>query len=554
MRMSAKRFGPLGGLERTISQIRPDSYTLSYRCVPSDGAAEGPVRTITVDGCSSFATRDLAITVQRDGESLSIEVEPQVPVVLKQFTLALAHEFALRERVMLNGYQSWTTTTWRPAWAGMRGLRGVPRPIVDRYAIDKIGDYHFAEYEQFLNVQHGYTYAVFKCGKQCVLVGSLDESRGFTLIRSRASENKIELEPECPARELAPGSSVVLASYALIEGSESEVYDRWFALSGVKARSVRPLVGYSSWYRHYGEIDHAKLKADLAGARTAFAGLVLGDASRVFQIDDGFCKVGDWLRVDAAKFPAGLAPLAQQAVEAGFLPGLWLAPFVCEAQSLVFAQHSDWLLRDESGEAVRTGPHWSGAYALDTRNPAVREYVRDAVRTVVRDWGFKLLKLDFLYAACLVPHDGMNRGELMADAMQLLREAAGEDTLLLGCGVPLASAFGVVDYCRIGCDVGLDWNDKPHMRLLHSERVSTKNSLGNTVSRAPLDGRAFGNDPDVFFLRPDVKLTAKRRATLLNTDAIRGSVLLTSDDMGDWDADDRGLFLSAVRTLLARKQ
>ncbi|MDO4533004.1 MAG: hypothetical protein Q4C36_04705 [Coriobacteriia bacterium] len=203
---------------------------------------------------------------------------------------------------------------------------------------------------------------------------------------------------------------------------------------------------------------------------------------------------------------------------------------------------------------MRTGSHWSGAYALDTRKPVVREYVRAVERTVVCDWGFQLLQLDFLYAACLVPHDGMNRGELMADAMQLLREAAGEDTLLLGCGVPLASAFGVVDYCRIGCDVGLDWDDKPHMRLLHSERVSTKNSLGNTVSRAPLDGRAFGNDPDVFFLRPDVKLSARRRATLLNTDAKCGSVLLTSDDMGDWNADDRELFLSAVRTLLARKR
>ncbi|MDO4533003.1 MAG: alpha-galactosidase [Coriobacteriia bacterium] len=314
-----------------------------------DGAAQDSTCTITVDGCGSFETRDLAITVQRDGERLSIEVAPQVPVVLERFTLTLAHEFALGERVMLNGYQSWTTTTWLPAWAGMRGLRGVPKPIVDRYAIDMIGDYRFAEYEQLLNVQHGYTYGVFKQGAQCALVGSLDESRGFTLIRSRAAENKIELEPECPARALEPGSAVVLGSYALVEGSESQVYDRWFALSGVKARPVRPLVGYSSWYRHYGEIDHAKLEADLVGARSAFAGLVLGDASRVFQIDDGFCKVGDWMRVDAAKFPGGLAPLAQQAVEAGFLPGLWLAPFVCEAQSRVFAQHSDWLLRDESG-------------------------------------------------------------------------------------------------------------------------------------------------------------------------------------------------------------
>ena len=57
----------------------------------------------------------------------------------------------------------------------------------------------------------------------------------------------------------------------------------------------------------------------------------------------------------------------------------------------------------------------------------------------------------------------------MADAMDFLRECAG-DAMILGCGVPLASAFGKVEYCRIGCDVSLDWNDKPHMRLMHRER------------------------------------------------------------------------------------
>jgi alpha-galactosidase len=231
-----------------------------------------------------------------------------------------------------------------------------------------------------------------------------------------------------------------------------------------------------------------------------------------------------------------------------------LAPFVCERDSRLAEEHPDWLLHDAHGNAVRAGFHWSGSYALDTLHPEARAYVRDVLRTVVREWGFGLLKLDFLYAACMVPHDGLNRGELMADAMDLLREAAGPDALLLGCGVPLASAFGVVDYCRIGCDVGLDWDDKPHMRLLHRERVSTKNSLGNTVSRAPLDGRAFGNDPDVFFLRDDVKFSARHRRELLETDARCGSMLLTSDDMGAWGTAERELFQAAVRTLLSRKR
>lgn len=122
----------------------------------------------------------------------------------------------------------------------------------------------------------------------------------------------------------------------------------------------------------------------------------------------------------------------------------------------------------------------------------------------------------------------------MAEAMDFLRKCAG-DVLILGCGVPLASAFGKVDYCRIGCDVGLDWNDKPHMRLMHRERVSTKNSILNSVFRRQLDRRAFLNDPDVFLLRPcNISMSEEKRKCLAEINALMGSVLFTSDNFFDY--------------------
>ena len=152
----------------------------------------------------------------------------------------------------------------------------------------------------------------------------------------------------------------------------------------------------------------------------------------------------------------------------------------------------------------------------------------------------------------MLPHDGCNRGQLMHDALELVRSAVSDDVLLLGCGVPLGSAFGIVDYCRIGCDVGLDWDGKLYMRGLDRERVSTKRSLANTIGRAPLDGRAFANDPDVFFLRNDVKLSASQRALLLETDCTHASMLMTSDDMRSWDERARARYQHAVRALLDR--
>ena len=60
----------------------------------------------------------------------------------------------------------------------------------------------------------------------------------------------------------------------------------------------------------------------------------------------------------------------------------------------------------------------------------------------------------------------------MNDTMTFLRNSCG-DKLILGCGVPLGSAFGLVDYCRIGADIHLEWEHKLLKFLENRERVST---------------------------------------------------------------------------------
>lgn len=70
----------------------------------------------------------------------------------------------------------------------------------------------------------------------------------------------------------------------------------------------------------------------------------------------------------------------------------------------------------------------------------------------------------------------------------------------------------------------------PYMRLFHRERVSTKQAINNTVFRRQLNGRAYGSDPDVFFLREEnCKLTAEQKRTLATVNALLGNVFLTSD-------------------------
>ena len=152
-----------------------------------------------------------------------------------------------------------------------------------------------------------------------------------------------------------------------------------------------------------------------------------------------------------------------------------------------------------------------------------------------------------------LPSATQNRGQRMAEALDFLRSCVPEGTYFDLCGVPLVSAFGRTEYCRIGPDVGLDWDDVPYMRTLHRERVSTKRSLANTKARAHLDGRVFRNDPDVFFLRRDVKLTDEQRADLLASDAMLGGVFFTSDAVGEWDAGQLYDFKLALKRYVERE-
>lgn len=498
-------------------------------------------RTVAIASDGSAAggndARELGVIVRGNEEVRRVSVRPSVPVVIDEITMRMDICVSDADAIYLNGYNSWTDSVERPVNDRMWGLSRVMQQVVDAYVLDGSGDYRFVSEDARRGHMHGFGYGYLRQGDEVLLFGSLNEDNGFTLIKEDLEEGCIRFEKELPACVIAAEEERELISVALIGGELRHCVKRWLGLAGIHHRSARPLVGYTSWYRHYGEISEKALMADLESTSSILGGLDLGKAVGVFQIDDGYAKVGDWLEYDRSRFPEGPQVLAREANRQGLLPGLWLAPFLCEVDSRLYAEHPGWILRDEKGDPITTGSHWSGSVALNTRNAEVRAYVRDVMRTVTQEWGFKLLKLDFLYAACMKPHDGLNRGELIADALDLLRESVDDDVLLLFCGVPFVSAFGRCEYCRVGPDVGLDWDDLPYARLLHRERISTKWSLANARGRAHLDGLAFRCDPDVFFLRDEgVKFTEEQRKEMRTTDASCGGVMFTSDDMSAWSA------------------
>lgn len=467
---------------------------------------------------------------RRGYRSCCVTVVPNCEVEVRRVEVVSRFSAGPGARVLMNGYQSWTPTREWGRRERMTGLGILGRLAEGKYRFKAYGDYSKARYPLGTGRFHGYTYGYLREGAAHLLFASTSEAEGFTRfdLRWRGSTGgSVKAVRECRGLRLAPGRVWKALDLGWFAGTEDEVFDGWQDLLGTPARTSQTRKGWTSWYRHYQNISEAVIRQDL-GACSRRAGFL-----DVFQIDDGWQPaVGDWDRTDEGRFPRGLAALAQDIRAAGFVPGLWLAPFAAQPGARVVADHPEWLLRDRSGRPVWGGHNWGGFLVLDPLHPGVRNHLRRVFSRIRDEWGFGLFKLDFLYAACLAPPPDRTAGQVMDETMAFLREICG-DALMLACGVPLAPAFGRADYCRIGCDVGLDWDGSAVMRQTFLERVSTRNALGSMVFRRHLNGRVFLNDPDVWILRDGggVVLTEVQRLFLYECATSLGGLSFTSDDL-----------------------
>ncbi|MBR0041076.1 MAG: alpha-galactosidase [Oscillospiraceae bacterium] len=469
-----------------------------------------------------------------NGERLTGSVEAQeilhltLPLrgTLRSVTATMEISLSDGEKIFMNGFQTWSYCPEYTAKDRIRSLRHLPKKGVEHYGLERYGDYYFVDYPNKPGLTHGESWCYFRRGETFRLVASLDEEPGYTLFSFDAKAGVLSLRRDCAG--LAVDGDFHAFDLFLAEGGEDEVFDRWFAAMGVTCRTQEKMAGYSSWYNRYEDISEVSIREDLVGCAKV---LEKGD---LFQIDDGWeSNVGDWLETDPVKFPHGLKPLADEIHARGFKAGLWLAPFVANSRSKVFNEHPDWFFLHD-GEPWYCGCNWGGFYALDIDKPEVQRYLRETFRRVFEDWGFDLVKLDFLYGAAPFGNEKETRAGRMIRAMKFLREVCG-DKLILGCGVPVMPAFGLVDYCRVSCDVGLDWDGSWLMRQTHRERVSTRQAIANTIFRRQLNGRAWLSDPDVFFLREEnLKLTEEEKQNLCTVNALFGGMLLCSDNMGQY--------------------
>lgn len=489
--------------ERTLSTLENDD--LALRAEDKNGR-----RRVTL-----LARRDLDLLAYRetDHDLTAGEGDPE------------------NDRYFLNGYQSWTDTKETYLFEKERDVTRLPKGLVDRFAFDRYGDAAFYRYDK--NILHGYDLFYVRGERKCFFA-NLQGCDAFLLFEIDRTTGRVTISSDVRGAHVKEGETFVLCDYLYAADYDEGLAAFYRAFS---ARKAEKLLGYTSWYNYYQDVNEEILSRDLDA---------LDERFDLFQIDDGYeTFVGDWLDVDPVKFPNGLSGFVEAAHDRGIRAGIWLAPFVAESKSKLFTERPDLFRRDERGEYVLCGSNWSGFYALDLENHEARDYIRRCLSHYV-GMGFDFFKLDFLYAACLPDYPGKTRARAASDAFAFLRECLG-DKLILGCGAPLFPAAGKFDYMRIGPDVSLKFDDAWFMRFMHRERVSTKVTLQNTVYRSIFDGALFGCDPDVFLLRDEnLSLSEGRREALLTLNALFGRLLMTSDNIAGYDFEKRETLARAL--------
>jgi alpha-galactosidase len=464
-------------------------------------------------------------------------------VHLQQLSILADVSYEEVKHVFCNGFQSWSESRLYKKDDLIKGLKSIAKPIMKPY-----GDYTYYHYPEKKGILHSWAYTYMTLpDKKVLFAGSLDEKQAFTNFIHHTTSEKLLIARDVEGWEIE--GEKLIADIFLTKNTERGAFQHYFLLNQWPELKSKPAIGWTSWYHYYTGITEAIIMDNLKAFQKAQLPV------DIFQIDDGYQQaVGDWMKVNA-KFPNGMAPIATAIKKAGYKPGIWLAPLAAERKSDIFRQKPHWLLKGKDGQPLKIGynPLWSGSfYALDIYHPEVREYIKRVFDTVIKEWGFEMVKLDFLYGACLLARNGRSRGGVMQDAMELLREAVG-DKEILGCGIPIGTAPGMTDYCRIGADIHLKWEFGLLKWLGNRERVSTILALQNTIHRRHLNNFAFINDPDVFILRKKKQqLTTTEQYTLLLVNLLFGDLLFTSDYIADYDETARNLFQS-IFPLLPKK-
>ena len=404
---------------------------------------------------------------------LKLDVHLKQDILLQSIEIQLdTHLDKTQSRIFCNGFLSSSKSRLYNFDEIPDSLRAIAQPF-----LGKTGDYHINFIPRKKGVLHSWSYGYIQNDHSANIdfIGSLNENTGFTCLLYNADNQTVTIKKDVENLQLSHSYPAI--DVVLMKGNTPSVLGTYFDLQNIKKPQNLPLTNGLNFHRKNKNNTEISVTEDLK--------LIEENKTAIefYTINEGWTThIGDWVSIKNT-FPNGIAKMAQLIHNQGLKANLCLSPFVVEAESQIFKTKPDWILRSPNGKPLKAGfaPQtlgWSHPYlyALDFYNKDVQEYLTGVFHTILDKWGYNMVQLDLLYAVCILPRPNKTRGQIMHDALAFLRQIVGNKIIIAG-DVPLASALGSINYCRIGSDKYTEGENKILQFLKYRERDSTMSLL-----------------------------------------------------------------------------
>ena len=301
-------------------------------------------------------------------------------------------------------------------------------------------------------------------------------------------------------------------------------------------------IGWWSWTAYYAAINEGETLANADWLSQHLNSL----GYNYFQIDEGYQYArGEYVTANATQFPDGMRFVAHHILRDGLTVGLWTAPFEVSSRAWIYEHHKDWLVHNAKSQPIPLEDVWKQGvdtlYALDTTHPGAQEYLRQTYKTLVREWGVRFIKLDFMDTTAI---EGFyycpNTTALEAQriGLQVIRDTVGDDVLLDKDGSPMLNPVGLVDTGRVSADTG------------HSF-LRSKTAAPGIAARFYMNGNFFLSDPDAFNVTDTYLVEHPNERSSHSLATAQTSIALSAIAGGMYEIGDDLLVLSSEKDRLA---
>jgi hypothetical protein len=306
--------------------------------------------------------------------------------------------------------------------------------------------------------------------------------------------------------------------------------------------SLENPVGWWSWTAYYGGINEGETLANADWQAEHLKAL----GYKYFQIDEGYQYArGEYVTANATQFPDGMRVVGHHITRDGLTFGVWTAPFEVTSRAGVYEHHKEWLVHNAKGEPISGREVWNQKtdllFMLDTTHPGAQDYLRQTYNTLVREWGVRFIKLDFMDTTAIEGYryrPNTTALEAQRIGLQIIRDTVGEEVVLDKDGSPMLTPVGLVDTGRVSADTA------------HSFRA-TKNAAPGIAARFYMHRNFFLNDPDAFNTTDQHLSEFADRPSALPLSAAQASIALSAVSGGMYEIGDDMLVLGSQKDRLA---